>query len=250
MEPLLADCEHLEDVQSKKYGVNIVMLAPADFHDRFEAYEKTCMLEPALSGSLPKQEAIDTDPIEPEQTMSEGGPEDEVLHLVDEESLKRQTAKFNDSPEQTVQSPSPIKSPKIEKKKTKRNSLPVQSRDLDTSDTPQQKRRKVQQTPPASSPKSEKKAKRTSLSSESRRWNTNESLTPEQKDWINQQATIGTTQDAEGTHWRCSQCSKGFCSSWVLRKHLRDVHIINRIKSERASPPRSGVLSTNVNEQD
>lgn len=232
MEPLLSDCEQLEDLEFKKYNMNVVVLALPDFHEKFEAFE-TANSEPALNSSLPKQEALDTEPIVLVQTMSEGGPRDEQLHLEPEDTLTIGSAFNHDSIDQKMQIVVPVIEAKITNTKKKRISLPPASRDLNTSDKPQRKRQKVQHTPPPGTPESEKNAKRSSLSSESRRWNTNESLTPEQKNWISKQATIGTTHDGEVTHWKCTQCSKEFCSAWVLRKHLRDVHVINPLKIEK-----------------
>lgn len=186
------ECEQVDELQCKKYGVNVVMLAAPEFHEKYEVYEKT-IAEQVLIGSLPKEEAFDGDTTELDEAMSEEGQEDELLHLVAEESL---TQAYDE---------------KIPQKRCD---------------------------PPATSPTTEKKAKRTSLPSKSHRWNTNESLTPLQKAWINKEAHKGTTQNAKGTFWKCSQCDKKLSSSWVLRKHLRDVHILSRIKTEMASSPR------------
>lgn len=198
---------------------------------QYEAFEKT-LPESSLNGSLTKQETFEDDNLGLEQTMSEGGPEDVLLHLVDEESLKKRSATVKESPDQKI-----LRAPitKISFTKAKRNSLPSETKRLNTNEsiTPKPKRQKAERLAKECFPQVDQKTKRNSSSS---RWNTNESLTPQQKDWINKQALKGTTQDAEGTHWSCTQCSKGFCSSWVLRKHLRDVHVINPFKNEKVSP--------------
>lgn len=190
-EPLLLECEQVEELQSKKYGVNVVMLAPPEFHERYESFEKT-IAEQVLNGSLPKQESLDQDTTELDVVMSER--DDELLDLVAEETLTKESDPNEGKTEQAQCVP--------------------RARSL-----PNQKKAKI--------------SKRTSLPCKSSRWNTNESLTHEQKAWINQEAHRGTTQNAKGTIWKCSQCGKKLSSSWVLRKHLRDVHIITRIKTEK-----------------
>lgn len=62
------------------------------------------------------------------------------------------------------------------------------------------------------------------------RWNTNSSLTEEQKLWIQDNARGSGVTVGETTSWKCSLCSSKMRSEWVLRKHLRDVHIINPSK--------------------
>lgn len=71
------------------------------------------------------------------------------------------------------------------------------------------------------------------LSSVTHKWNTNSSLTEEQKSWIWEDAQNSERNEGGSTVWRCSICSSSMKSSWVLRKHIRDVHIINPSKPVR-----------------
>jgi uncharacterized C2H2 Zn-finger protein len=65
------------------------------------------------------------------------------------------------------------------------------------------------------------------------RWNTNSSLTEEQKVWIWEDARKSEVKENGKTIWKCSVCSSYLSSFWVLRKHLRDVHIIKPTKKTR-----------------
>ena len=67
----------------------------------------------------------------------------------------------------------------------------------------------------------------------SSRWNTNSKLTEEQKTWIHKEAKKSAVKNGNKTSWKCSQCGAQMCSAWVLRKHLRDVHIIKLTKQTR-----------------
>lgn len=66
--------------------------------------------------------------------------------------------------------------------------------------------------------------------SASNNWNTNSNLTEEQKVWIQENALKGRVRDGTATAWKCSICGSALSSAVVLRKHLRDVHIINPAK--------------------
>lgn len=70
-------------------------------------------------------------------------------------------------------------------------------------------------------------------SSHTPRWNTNLNLTEEQKLWILEDAKKSAVQTADKVSWKCSQCGSQMKSVSVLRKHLRDVHIVNPTKQKR-----------------
>lgn len=65
------------------------------------------------------------------------------------------------------------------------------------------------------------------------RWNTNSILTEEQKAWIYDDAKNSAVKLGQKISWKCSQCGSQMSSAWVLRKHLRDVHIIKPTKRTR-----------------
>ena len=62
------------------------------------------------------------------------------------------------------------------------------------------------------------------------RWNTNSSLSEDQKNWIWESARKSEVKENGKSFWKCSVCLSKMSSFWVLRKHLRDVHIIKQTK--------------------
>lgn len=62
------------------------------------------------------------------------------------------------------------------------------------------------------------------------KWNTNTALTEEQRQWIFEEARQSEIKSDNKSFWKCSMCSSLMSSSWVLRKHIRDLHIINPTK--------------------
>lgn len=58
------------------------------------------------------------------------------------------------------------------------------------------------------------------------KWNTNEILKEEQRKWILKTAQNSRVREGVEMRWKCSICSRTLKSQPVLRKHLRDVHII------------------------
>lgn len=65
------------------------------------------------------------------------------------------------------------------------------------------------------------------------RWNTNSNLSEQQKVWIWEDARKSKVKDNGKTFFKCSICASRLSSFWVLRKHLRDVHIIKPTKQTR-----------------
>lgn len=78
-------------------------------------------------------------------------------------------------------------------------------------------------------------------------WNTNSELTEEQKEWIRKEVLKSETTICEkGTQknvWKCSQCSSTVKNSWILRKHLRDVHLLKmKYESEEKTQRREFMM--------
>lgn len=78
-------------------------------------------------------------------------------------------------------------------------------------------------------------AKKSSASSKpsSAKWNKNSSLSEDQRNWIHKDANKSMIKSGDKILWKCSICSANMSSSWILRKHLRDVHILSKDKSQR-----------------
>lgn len=77
------------------------------------------------------------------------------------------------------------------------------------------------------------------------KWNTNTALTEKQKLWIWTIARQSEIKTGDKSVWKCSVCSSLMSSFWVLRKHIRDVHIINPTK-ERSDKRRGKAFMSEV----
>lgn len=117
------------------------------------------------------------------------------------------------------------------KRKFKVEDQNTKAEDEKESDTPNAKRQKV--AAKASTPDSGLKSQPTSSST---RWNSMADLTKLQSAWVEGKAREGTTMDEDGNQkFTCRLCWNEFCSRHVLRKHLRDVHILTPQKYASSS---------------